>query len=130
MNDWSSYQVDSTSSHPKGPSRIEPGQGLGRGKGRAARYNRDAILASYKRSQSITQDMKEFGCSEMTARRALKQMGVEFKSKGGRPRPKFCGRGHDQKKWGKKDKRGWHYCYKCHSERNAEYAKKQKENNA
>lgn len=64
----------------------------------------------------------------MTARKALKSMGVEFKSKGGRPRDKkFCKANHDQREWGRKTKKGWHYCGKCHSIRNAEYKKRKKE---
>lgn len=99
-------------------ARIVPGQGLGRGKGRVARFDHDAIFESYKRTGSIAQVMREIGCSEMTVRRALQAMGVEFKGKGGRPRGETCKDGHDQKKWGRKTKKGWHYCGKCHSIRN------------
>ena len=110
--------------------RIVPGQGLGRGKGRAPRYDRGRILASWRRTGSIADVVREIGCSEMTARRALNELGVEFKSKGGRPRKDFCDYGHNQKVYGKKTKKGWHYCGKCHSIRNAKNKKKQKENNA
>lgn len=107
-------------------SKVDPGSGLGRGKGRAPIYDRDEMVRLYRdKRMTIAQVADKMGIPYMAAYRGLSARGVLVRGgkKTGRPRQKTCAKGHDQLVWRREDNRGRGFCGKCKTERDKGYKK-------
>lgn len=92
-------------------SGVRAGQGLGRGNGRAPKYDRDLIRKLYQdQGQSVTEIADGLGASSQTIIRALHAMGVRLD---GHRLKATCPQGHLRTVWGHKNKDRW-ICRKCH----------------
>lgn len=92
-------------------SKIEPGQGLGRGKGRATVVDDEDVAQLYVEQRWKTSRIaRKYGVTEMTIYRSLKRSGIAKRyGRGGEE----CRSGHPRSVWGHKNADGKWRCRKC-----------------
>ena len=92
-------------------SKIDPGQGLGRGMGRAPTVDTDEVARLYVEERwKVSKIARKYDVTEMTIYRALKRAGVAKRyGRGGEE----CRFGHPRSVWGHKNADGKWRCRKC-----------------